>query len=366
MATASTSAPTRPVFLLIGEDPFRARLRLAELVAALVSGSPTTPGDLSALPSPQLGNALGVTRHDARTEPAAAIAMSGRSQGLFDDPNELRVVVVDQAEAIADPSFIASFPPETALVLSTTERIQPRRRARSAPAKAPEKADLVGAVTEAGGRVERVTRLLGEQVPGWITARARLAGATLESTAVHELAAAVGPDTERIEQELRKLTTYARGAPITAADVRALVAGAIETEIFDLTRAVVRKDTRGAIGTLERLLGEGQAPQQILALLLWQFRVLLFASAMKSSADAERMAKAIRSSPGAIARWQGEARRISRADVTRAYEALYATDLAIKQGRTEPETAMMLCVLDLCGVAGADPRELIVGEPPRR
>ena len=84
------------------------------------------------------------------------------------------------------------------------------------------------------------------------------------------------------------------------------------------------------------------------------------------SADAERMAKAIRSSPGAIARWQGEARRISRADVTRAYEALYATDLAIKQGRTEPETAMMLCVLDLCGVAGADPRELIVGEPPRR
>jgi hypothetical protein len=57
---------------------------------------------------------------------------------------------------------------------------------------------------------------------------------------------------------------------------------------------------------------------------------------------------------------------VSLADITRAYEALYATDLAIKQGRTEPETALMLCVLDLCGVANADPRELIVGEPLRR
>ncbi|MDE3193442.1 MAG: hypothetical protein KGN00_07125, partial [Chloroflexota bacterium] len=69
---------------------------------------------------------------------------------------------------------------------------------------------------------------------------------------------------------------------------------------------------------------------------------------------------------GAIARWQGDARRLSRADVVRAYEALYATDLAIKQGRTEPETALMLCVLDLCGVKDADVTDLVVGEPPRR
>lgn len=87
---------------------------------------------------------------------------------------------------------------------------------------------------------------------------------------------------------------------------------------------------------------------------------------MKSEADAERMARAIRSSAPAIGRWRAEARRISRPDVIRAYEALYATDLAIKQGRTEPETALMLCVLDLCGVANADPRELVLREPPRR
>jgi DNA polymerase III delta subunit len=350
----------------VGEDPFRARLRLAELVPALATGGTVGPSAIEKQPSPSLGMTLGVTRHDARIDPPHAIAMSGRSQGLFDAPDERRVVIVDNADALSDTAFIAEFPPESALILVTAERIATARRRARAKADAPAQVDLTGAVVAAGGAVERIERLWPDRVPAWIAARAGLKGVRLEPAAVSELASAVGPDTDRIEQELAKLATYAKGEPVTAANVRALVPGAIETEVFDLTRAVVRRDERSAVAVLERLLDEGNVPQQILALLLWQFRILLFASAMKTSADGERMARAIRSSAAAIGRWRGEAARISRADVVRAYEALYATDLAIKQGRTEPETALMLCVLDLCGVANADPRELVVGEPPRR
>lgn len=335
-------------------------------MAALASGAPTGPSAIERWPGPSLGLTLGVTRHDARNDPLHAIAMSGRSQGLFDAPDEHRVVIVDNAEALTDTSFVAEFPAESALVLVTTERIAASRRRARPKADAPAPADLVGAVEAVGGKVERIERLFPDRVPGWIAARAALKGVRLEPAATAELASAVGTDTDRAEQELAKLATYSKGEPVTVAAVRALVPGAIETEVFDLTRAVVRRDARTAIDRLERLLDEGQAPQQILALLLWQFRVVLFASAMKSDADGERMARAIRSSAGAIGRWRAEARRISRSDVVRAYEALYATDLAIKQGRTEPETALMLCMLDLCGVAGADPRDLVVGEPPRR
>ncbi len=351
---------------MIGEDPFRARLRLAELVSALASGRAPDAGDLSAWPKATLGQTLGVTRHDAREASSDVIVMSGRAQGLFDAPDERRVVVVENAEAVADVAFLTSFPSESALVMITTEQIAQRRRGQRAKKDAAAPADLASAVEDAGGRVERIAPLLPDQLLPWIAARAKLGGVRLEPLVARELAAATGPDTDRIEQELAKLATFAHGAAVTQADVRALVAGAIETDVFELTKAVVRRDARTAVAQLERLLEDGQAPQQILALLLWQFRVVLFASAMKSNADAERMARAIRSSAGAIARWQHDARRIGRAEVTRAYEALYATDLAIKQGRTEPETALMLCVLDLCGVPGADPRELVVGEPPRR
>ncbi len=359
--------PARSLYLIHGEDPYRARLRAAELVAAL-STHDTRPSDLRAQRTTDLGDRLGVTRHDARSTEAVVIEMSGRSQGLFDAIDELRIVVVEHAEALRDTGVVTRFPAEAGLVLVSETKIAARAR-RPAKAKAAADAplaDLATVVEEAGGIIEHVARLGPGEIGGWIAARATLLGVELAPDAITELAGAVGGDSERVDQELAKLGAFAAGAKVTGVDVRALVSGAIETDVFQLTQAVVRHDTKTAIGRLETLLAEGQAPQQILALLLWQFRVLLFASAMKSNAQAEQMAKAIRSSAYAIGKWQAFARGVARADIIRAYEVLYATDLAIKTGRTEPEHAMMLCVLDLCGIHAADPRQLVVGEPPRR
>jgi DNA polymerase III delta subunit len=357
------------VFLLHGEDPFRSRLRLGELVAALLAGRPTAASDLAELSEPRVGGLLGVTRHDARTDAGGTILLSGQSQGLFDSVDEPRVVVVDHAEAFRDLEMIAAFPPEAALVLVAVERISPgrgRRPPRTRAATAPA-STLPEAVEAVGGVVERIERLVPGDVPRWIAARARLHGAKLDPGAVAALASAVGPDTERIEQEVQKLAAYAAGATVSMDDVESLVSGAIEADVFELTQSVVRKDARTAIATLERLLADGNAVQQILALLLWQFRVLLFASAMHTNADAERMAKAIRSTPYPITKAAAFARRVTRADIQRAYESIYAADQVIKTGRAESDTAaLMLCVLDLCGVANADLRDMLLVEAPRR
>jgi len=357
------------VFLLHGEDSFRTRLRLGELAAGLLSGTRPASTELSTQLEPRLGAQLGITRHDARFDTPGAIMLSGQSQGLFDAVDEPRVVIVDHAEALKDLDLIASFPREAALVLVSVERLaagRSRRGQRQKTSNAPA-ANLLDAVEAAGGSVERIERLAPIEVPRWISARAQLHGVKLDAEAAGSLASAVGGDTERIEQEIKKLGAYAGNASVTAADVRALVSGAIEADVFELTQAVVRKDARIAVATLERLLADGNAVQQILALLLWQFRVLLFASAMRSKADAERMAKAIRSSPYAIQRATAFARRVTRADVLRAYEAIYAADQVIKTGRAESDVAALsLCVLDLCGVANADLRDMLLVEAPRR
>src|SRR5256714_15049789 len=63
---SSSSVPTRMVFLLHGEDPFRTRLRLGELAAALLGGAPAAPTDPRTLAEPRPGPRLGTTRHDPR------------------------------------------------------------------------------------------------------------------------------------------------------------------------------------------------------------------------------------------------------------------------------------------------------------
>src|SRR5437899_4130592 len=162
MAAGSSSAPTRTLFLLHGEDSFRTRLRLGELVGALLVGRPTASGDLASLFEPRIGALLGVSRHDARSDSGAAIVLAGRSQGLFDPVDERRVVVVDHAEALRDLEVIASFPPEAALVLVSVERIASSRSRRTSARAKPASASpttLVDAVEAAGGSVERVERL---------------------------------------------------------------------------------------------------------------------------------------------------------------------------------------------------------------
>jgi DNA polymerase III delta subunit len=356
------------VFLLHGEDPFRTRLRVGELVESLLAGQGVASGDLSSRPLPRLGDLIGLVRLDARSDGPDAIAMAGQSQGLFAAPDERRVVLVDHAEALAKSEFLSAFPDDAACILVALEPLRAVRRGR-APRKSTAPVDLTlpDAVEGIGGRVERIERLAPFQITPWIAARARLRGVTLQPDAIDALAFALGPDTERIENEIAKLGAYASGAAVTPADVRSLVSGAIESDIFELTKAVVRKSHRDAIPLLERLLTEGNAPQQILALLLWQFRILLFASRAPTNAEAERMAKAVRTSPGAIFRYVQYARGISPKDIERAYESLYATDISIKTGRADSdEGALMLCVLDLCGVAGADIRDFLLSEPPRR
>lgn len=370
MARASSSAPTRTVFLLHGDDPFRIRLRANELVERLLAGEAVAPGDLSARRLVPYGNALGLTRVDARDEGAAdTILIAGQSQGLFAAPDERRVVLVEHAESLDRLDVIERFPADAALILVAPEpvraaRAQSRSRAKGA-ASGP--AGILEAVAAAGGAAERVDRPVGEEVGRWTGARAKVHGVDLRPDAVAALAFAVGPDTERIESEVRKLGAWANGAVVAAADVRALVTGAIESDVFELTKSVVRHDVGAAVGLLDRLLREGSAPQQLLALLLWQFRVLLFASRSPTTGEATESAKAIRSSPGAILRYVQYARGLGPSDILRAYEALYACDISIKTGRTgSDDAALMLCVLDLCGVAGADYRDFLLRESPRR
>jgi DNA polymerase III delta subunit len=359
------------LFLLHGEDPFRLRLRANELVHALLAGEPLQRGDLSSRKPLPFAGALGLTRVDARNSDAAAeILMAGQSQGLFAAPDERRVVLVEHAEALTGTDVIGRFPPDAALVLVAPEPMRSSRaRGRRPAGRATAAADvaLLDVVENAGGNVERYDRLLPPDMPRWIAARAKLAGVTLRPDALEALASALGPDTERIENEVTKLAAWANGEAVAGPDVRSLVSGAIESDVFELTKAVVRRDVRSAAPLLEHLLAEGNAPQQLLALLLWQFRVLLFAASDPRPAEAERMAKAIRSSSGAILRYTQFARGLGPRDIARAYESLYACDISIKTGRAESdEAALLLCVMDLCGVPGADYRDFLLVEAPKK
>src|SRR5919204_4482526 len=177
MAQGSSSAPTRMLYLLHGEDSFRIRLRANELIGALIAGETPPRGDLSTRELRPTSTALGLVRIDARTADPDEIVMAGQSQGLFAAPDERRVVLVEHAESLARGDVVERFPDDAALVLVAPEAMkQTRSRGARKATKSTSPADLglMDVVENAGGSVERYDRLFPNDVARWISARAQL------------------------------------------------------------------------------------------------------------------------------------------------------------------------------------------------
>ena len=357
MATSSSAVSARPLFLVYGTDGYRVRLRARELALQLARGEDPRRSDLPAFArSAREEPGLSITRLAAREASPGAVLMATRSEGLFAMSEERRVVVLEDAEALSDARFLREVPPEVALVLVAGGPLQGRGPDGADGAVGPQV--LPKLVRELGGTVEELRPLDEAAVERWLSAGARARRLALEPDGIVELTRAVGADLERGERELDKLAAYAAGTTLGAADVRALVPGAVESDVFELTGAVVRRDVRTAVQMLERLLDGGEPPQRLLGLLVWQFRALLIAAGTRNDAEVERAARETGLSRGALLRARRHAAGVRQPLILRAYETLYAADLAIKTGRADARTALQLVVLDLCGIEGADVRPL--------
>jgi DNA polymerase III delta subunit len=132
-------------------------------------------------------------------------------------------------------------------------------------AKAPAQKRLADAVAAAGGAVRKFESPRRGALAAWIEAEARNRGLQLAAGASKALAERVGGfvdlnDVERrhqtrlISHELDKLAIYREAAPITAEDVKALVAEAVPASIWAFTDAIGERKTAAALDWLERLL----------------------------------------------------------------------------------------------------------------
>lgn len=110
----------------------------------------------------------------------------------------------------------------------------------------------------------------------WMRERVRQHGKSLSLEAEQLLLTLQGPDLLRLCQEVDKLCCFVgERQQIDVGAVEALVGQGRVQGIFDLTRAVSRRDLEGALFCLRRLLEQGEEPLAILGMLARQLRLLL-------------------------------------------------------------------------------------------
>lgn len=113
---------------------------------------------------------------------------------------------------------------------------------------------------------------------GWVKARVRQEGYSIDPQAAALLVDLVGDAPEQLETELEKVFNWdPAGKKITSEAVLSVISEIRESEIFDLISALAGQNRGEAIKIAGKLLERGTTPHQVIPLLYWNFSRLLVA-----------------------------------------------------------------------------------------
>jgi DNA polymerase-3 subunit delta len=256
-----------------------------------------------------------------------------------------RLVAVRHCQALASRgaeslgAYVAQPSPTTVLLLLADEPLRAVRDRKDHW--------LLGTVP-AGVVVESVARR-GRALEEWVRQRAQLDGLSVNEDAARLLVQWVGDDPALLLGEVRKAALV--GGPdnrsVGEAQVRAVVGEHRVSGVFDLTRAIERRDLGVALRTLDSLLAT-EEPMMVLALLTRELRTAWTVHVWRRRGQpVEQIARILRRPPAAVealvASLGGEAATALGRKLRRCWEV----ERALKSGG-ESRAEMALLVSDLC------------------
>ncbi len=160
-------------------------------------------------------------------------------------------------------------------------------------------------------------------------------GFTLEQDAAPELVEACAGDMARARVELEKLMLYvpASRGRITSADVEALVPEESSFTLFEICDAIGDRDTPRALRLVGVMLRQNTPPLLVASLIAGQVRKLL-----KSKEGAREWIHP---------KVRDQARKFTTAELTKALEKLFETDVALRSSPPDERVVLEGLVMDL-------------------
>ena len=187
-----------------------------------------------------------------------------------------------------------------------------------------------------------------KQLNGWIVRAAKDAVIAIDGQAVQLLANFVGANLRQLSNELQKLSLYANGRSISAADVRLLVSDSSEGLIWDLTDALSQRDGRKAMRSLHDLRRGDANPFYLLTMMARQYRILIkVKDAMgRGSHNENEIAREVKESPYPVKKAMQQCRGYRMDELEAVLERFLQADFAMKTG-ADAETEIEVLVAEL-------------------
>jgi len=239
----------------------------------------------------------------------------------------------DLAEFIK--TLITSFPEDLVLLLIETGKVAWSKGLAATMKEVAEKKQVT---------LREFKNLDSSELEKWIEARVKKEGGKIASGVARLLAALVGNDFIKLTNEISKLVHYRQGADIRAVDLDTLVTSTMPEDIFVFIEAVGKRDFAAANVALEKQLAQDTSPQQIVAMLGWQLRVLMSVRTAldntSSRPQARELAESLGLHPYVVTKALQQIPYYSRARLVQLYNDLSALDVKLKSSRQSPKVLL--------------------------
>ena len=164
---------------------------------------------------------------------------------------------------------------------------------------------------------------------------------SIDTATTEHLISLTGQDLWKIDQELKKLSSYCEGRPIDTESIDKLVVPTIEANIFNLTDALGTKDSRKAIVNLHKSMAAGENLRQVFYMIARQFRLFLQVGGYLTNypnSNPANVAALLKIHPFVAKNTISQLSHFKTSELKKAYERLLEIDIGLKTSKIRVTT----------------------------
>lgn len=320
------------IIFLYGEDTFRSRLKLKELKAKFLRE--IDPG----------GTSLTVLEGEKVT-----LDKLGQSIGSVSLLSKKRMVVIENFFIRKDDDIFSQF---YAYLSSKKESVEDNiivvwDEIGSASKGLTKSRGVLFKFLVNSKYAQEFKLLSNLELLNWLKKEVEARGGQISHEAANLLVSMVGNDLWALNNELDKLTNYKAGK-IESVDVRELVCGNIDENIFALTDAISNRNKNQVAKLFQEQLGAGSTGDYLLNMIMRQFRIMLeVRQALDVGDNARSIASTLKLHPFVVQKAVTQVRNFNLDTLKNILKQLVKIDYEMKTGKTDVVVALNMLIVKL-------------------
>jgi DNA polymerase-3 subunit delta len=195
---------------------------------------------------------------------------------------------------------------------------------------------------------EEFKPLEGVSLVNWLKKEVAKNKGEISQEAAKKLVAYVGNDLWQMSNEVNKLISYKANKLISEEDIDLLVKAKMDVNIFRTLDAVAQRDKKTALRLLHEHLSQGENEIYLFSMFIYQVRSLLkLKDLTEKGVPFYALAKQSGLHPFVVKKSWSQIRNFSLDQLKKIYRRLLAIELALKTGRLDGPTALDMLVAEI-------------------